>query len=139
MKKELSSSRFGAREMEVIRLVTRGKTNPEIARALHIARSTVATHLRNIMEKSGVSNRTDLTRLVVSQGLISLDETGQQPSVIKQVFELLLMLPDHELMWIMGCFNFATGLEPERVKEKILELLEKFKVDRQKGEVEING
>jgi DNA-binding CsgD family transcriptional regulator len=47
-----------AREREVLTWVARGKTNPEIARLLWLAPSTVAKHLENIYAKLGVKTRT---------------------------------------------------------------------------------
>ena len=51
-------SRLTAREREVLRLVERGRTNPEIARRLGIRRPTVARHLSNAMDKLGAESRT---------------------------------------------------------------------------------
>jgi DNA-binding NarL/FixJ family response regulator len=42
----------------VLRLVAAGKTNREIASALHISERTVARHLQNIFAKLSVSSRT---------------------------------------------------------------------------------
>jgi DNA-binding CsgD family transcriptional regulator len=47
-----------AREREVLAWVARGKTNPEIARLLWLAPSTVGKHLENVYAKLGVSTRT---------------------------------------------------------------------------------
>jgi DNA-binding CsgD family transcriptional regulator len=47
-----------AREREVLAWVARGKTNPEIARLLWLAPSTVRKHLENVYAKLGVSTRT---------------------------------------------------------------------------------
>jgi DNA-binding CsgD family transcriptional regulator len=47
-----------AREREVLAWVARGKTNPEIARLLCLAPSTVGKHLENIYAKLGVKTRT---------------------------------------------------------------------------------
>jgi DNA-binding NarL/FixJ family response regulator len=49
---------LSARELEVLRLVSDGRSNPEIARALFIGEATVKTHLQHVFEKLGVSDRT---------------------------------------------------------------------------------
>ena len=46
------------REKEVLHLVARGMTNPEIAAALFIAEATVKVHVHHILEKLGVRSRT---------------------------------------------------------------------------------
>ena len=47
-----------AREVEVLRLVARGRSNPEIAAALVLSEKTVARHLSNIFTKLDVTSRT---------------------------------------------------------------------------------
>lgn len=57
----LSPSRPGGlteREVEVLRLVASGRSNPEIARVLFLSEKTVARHLSNIFAKVDVSSRT---------------------------------------------------------------------------------
>jgi DNA-binding CsgD family transcriptional regulator len=50
-----------ARELQVLETIVAGKTSDEeIAEALFIAVSTAATHVRNILRKSGLSSRMDL-------------------------------------------------------------------------------
>jgi DNA-binding NarL/FixJ family response regulator len=46
------------REVEVLRLVASGRTNPEIAKVLFISEKTVSRHLTNIFTKIDVSSRT---------------------------------------------------------------------------------
>lgn len=58
------------RELEVLRLVARGVSNPEIADKLFITVNTVKTHIRNILEKLQVDNRTQAATYAVQQGLI---------------------------------------------------------------------
>ena len=55
------TNRLSAREVEVLRLIAAGKTNQEIADALFISLSTVATHVRNIFDKANVANRAEAT------------------------------------------------------------------------------
>jgi len=47
------------REWEVLELVAKGLTNPQIAEALSVSENTVKFHLQNIFQKLGVSNRTE--------------------------------------------------------------------------------
>lgn len=59
------------REMEVLRLVAHGVSNPDIADELFITVNTVKTHLRNILEKLQLENRTQAATYAVQKGLIS--------------------------------------------------------------------
>ena len=54
------------REIDVVRCVTEGKTNSEIAEELFISVRTVQNHLRSIFSKCGVHNRTSLSNRVLS-------------------------------------------------------------------------
>ena len=47
-----------AREVEVLRLVASGQSNPQIAAALFLSQKTVQRHLSNIFAKTGVTSRT---------------------------------------------------------------------------------
>jgi DNA-binding CsgD family transcriptional regulator len=57
------------REREVLRLVTLGRTNREIADGLFISHRTASTHVANILGKLGVSSRTEATAWAVREGL----------------------------------------------------------------------
>jgi predicted ATPase/DNA-binding NarL/FixJ family response regulator len=50
-------------ELEVVRLVVDGLTNPQIGARLFIGRATVKTHLSHVYGKLGVANRTELATL----------------------------------------------------------------------------
>ncbi len=52
------------REQEVIRLVSRGKTNREIADELFVSLQTVKLHVHNIYRKIGVKNRVQLSNFI---------------------------------------------------------------------------
>jgi PAS domain S-box-containing protein len=81
----LSTSRWGAgfrraveldpeprdlspRELEIVRLIARGETGPEIADELHIAHDTVRTHVSNAMRKVGARSRAHLVAKVLAEG-----------------------------------------------------------------------
>ena len=51
---------FTNRELEVLRELTTGKSNPEIARTLGISEYTVKAHVRALLQKTGLSSRTEL-------------------------------------------------------------------------------
>lgn len=59
------------RELEVLRLVAAGRSNPEIARDLFIGEATVKTHLIHVFEKLEVSDRTRAVTLALELGLLS--------------------------------------------------------------------
>ena len=54
------STDFTERELEVLRVMTKGASNQEIAQELCIAENTVKQHIRHMMEKSGCKSRTEL-------------------------------------------------------------------------------
>ncbi|MFJ4224019.1 response regulator [Microbacterium sp. NPDC089695] len=58
------------RELEVLRLVAAGRSNPEIARDLFIGEATVKTHLLHVFEKLGVSDRTRAVTLAIELGML---------------------------------------------------------------------
>ena len=57
------------REAEVLRLVSKGLKNGEIGEKLYISLNTVNTHIRNIFNKIGVSNRTETASYAIRVGL----------------------------------------------------------------------
>ncbi len=58
------------REMDVVRELAKGKTSKEIARALRISLHTVNAHRRNLLERTGLSNTTELVHRMVGLGWI---------------------------------------------------------------------
>jgi len=57
------------REREVLGLLCKGMTNPEIANQLSISRSTVKAHVSNILAKLGVTNRSEAIALAIEKKL----------------------------------------------------------------------
>jgi DNA-binding NarL/FixJ family response regulator len=62
------------REGEVLQLVAQGATNKEIGDSLFISENTVKTHLRNIMEKLHLANRSQAAAYAVKRGLVPYKE-----------------------------------------------------------------
>lgn len=63
-----------SREIEILQLVSQGKSNAEIAKELFIAEVTVRNHLSNIFKKTGFRNRTGASMAFTLAGLLSGEE-----------------------------------------------------------------
>lgn len=63
------------REKEILRLVTTGITNRQVAQQLSISVNTVKVHLRNIYTKLGAESRTEATMMAVREGWVSVPGT----------------------------------------------------------------
>ncbi|MEW9702018.1 response regulator transcription factor [Paenibacillus sp. SI8] len=59
---------FTAREQEVAALLVRGDTNSEIAAALFISDASVKKHVNAMLSKTGLRNRTQLTKTILEYG-----------------------------------------------------------------------
>jgi DNA-binding NarL/FixJ family response regulator len=59
------------RESEILRLVSEGHSNNELARMLWVTEQTVKFHLSNIYRKLDVSNRTEAGRWAQTHGLLN--------------------------------------------------------------------
>ena len=57
------------REREVLRLVSTGATNREIAEALFIGEATVKSHISNILGRLGLRDRTQAAMYARDHGL----------------------------------------------------------------------
>lgn len=60
------------REKEILKLIAEGKSSKQISIELHRAYGTIIRHRANIMEKLGVHDRVELTRLAIRAGLIEI-------------------------------------------------------------------
>ena len=56
-------------ELEVVKLVAEGLSNPDIAERLFVSRKTVTTHLTHVFAKLGVSSRSELASMATRQGV----------------------------------------------------------------------
>jgi DNA-binding CsgD family transcriptional regulator/pimeloyl-ACP methyl ester carboxylesterase len=60
---------LSARELNVLRLLAAGQSNPQIAEELGISRNTVAKHVTSIFAKSGAANRVEAATYAQRHGL----------------------------------------------------------------------
>jgi two-component system, NarL family, response regulator LiaR len=58
------------RELEVLKLMVEGRSNPEIAAALYLSPNTVKTHVRGIMNKLAVDDRVQAAVIALRAGLV---------------------------------------------------------------------
>jgi two-component system response regulator DevR len=65
-----SAGVLSERELEIVRPVARGATNPQVARELYLSESTVKFHLRTAMRKLGARDRTELVFKASELGLL---------------------------------------------------------------------
>ena len=68
----LSSEPLTGRELNVLQLLARGKSNKEIGVSLYISETTVKSHLRSIFRKLNVLSRTEAISVAGRRGLIRL-------------------------------------------------------------------
>lgn len=60
------------RELEVLRLMAKGMSNKEIARALWIGEATVKTHVSHVLHKLETTDRTQAVLLAIQSGLVDV-------------------------------------------------------------------
>lgn len=65
---------LSVREAEIVKLISTGLTNNEIAAKLYISVHTVSTHRKNILKKIGVNNSSELVLYAIKTGIISPNE-----------------------------------------------------------------
>jgi DNA-binding NarL/FixJ family response regulator len=66
--------RLSDREREVLAMLPRGLTNPDIGKALGISLGTVKTHLRTIFAKLDVADRSEAITIAAQRGILRLEE-----------------------------------------------------------------
>jgi DNA-binding NarL/FixJ family response regulator len=68
---EKTEAELTDREIDVLRLVAQGASNPQIAAELCITVNTVKSHLKNILTKLQLENRTQIAAYAVQSGLVA--------------------------------------------------------------------
>jgi NarL family two-component system response regulator LiaR len=74
VKEKPASDPLTVRELEVLRLISQGLSNKEIASRIFIAEWTVRTHVSNILSKLHLASRTQAALYALRSGLASLDD-----------------------------------------------------------------
>lgn len=60
------------RELDVLRLVAKGRSNKELAAAMFISEETVKTHMRTVFQKLGVHDRAGAVSVSLKRGIIRM-------------------------------------------------------------------
>jgi DNA-binding NarL/FixJ family response regulator len=68
----MNDDRLSERELDVLRLISRGEPNKGVARRLSISDQTVKVHVKSIFSKLGVCDRTHAVTVAVRRGLIDI-------------------------------------------------------------------
>jgi DNA-binding NarL/FixJ family response regulator len=77
-KTDNSSIKLSRREKEILDLISRGFSNPEISVKLSISQRTVERHRTNLLEKTGSKNSIRLIIYALKNNLISLNEENHR-------------------------------------------------------------
>jgi two-component system nitrate/nitrite response regulator NarL len=81
--RDTATDKLTPREREILALVGRGMSNPEIADRLVIAENTVKVHLRNILDKLQVHSRAQAAAIAAQAGLTGRIRPGDDPADIE--------------------------------------------------------
>lgn len=65
-----NTANLSGRELEVLKLMVEGLSNPEIAERLYLSPNTVKTHVRGIMNKLAVDDRVQAAVVALRSGLV---------------------------------------------------------------------
>ena len=68
----LGSEKLSERELQVLAQIAMGKRNKEIGAALGIAEDTVKMHVKNVLEKLEVNDRTEAVTVALRRGILHL-------------------------------------------------------------------
>lgn len=69
-------NKLSERETQILRLMTQGKLDEEIARELVLTEVTIRTHISRILSKLGLENRVQAALYGLRSGLVSISETS---------------------------------------------------------------
>jgi two-component system NarL family response regulator len=67
-----AAPQLSLRERQVLELIVKGQSNKEIGRSLGVAENTVKNHVKMVLEKLGVQDRTQAATLAIQRGMVRL-------------------------------------------------------------------
>ncbi len=76
---EANTFSLSPRENTILRLVSLGYTNKEIAEELFLSAHTVITHRKNIVHKLGIKSVSALTVYAIVNNIITIEELSSKP------------------------------------------------------------
>jgi DNA-binding NarL/FixJ family response regulator len=79
-RREATGLDVSTREQQVLELIAEGRSNRDIAGALHISEATVKNHVRRILEKLGAGSRTEALVIAARAGLVVVGQGSSSPS-----------------------------------------------------------
>jgi DNA-binding CsgD family transcriptional regulator len=74
------SMELSPRELTIVRLISMGLTNRQIAEKLFLSTHTVMTHRKNINSKLGIKSLSGLIIYAIVNNIITLEEAGSNPA-----------------------------------------------------------
>ena len=80
-------------EREVLTLLGRGRSNPEIAASLYVSEMTVKTHVQRILAKLGLRDRTQAVIFAYEAGVIQIGSHDQVARAQKNAGLLVVLWP----------------------------------------------
>lgn len=73
LSEHLGQESLTASEKRILEMIVKGLSNKEIAHGLSVSENTVKTHVKNIFDKIGVSDRTSAATTAIKRGLVRVD------------------------------------------------------------------
>ncbi len=72
LSENLAQEELTPAELKILQVIVEGQSNKEIAYNLEISENTVKTHVKNILGKLGVSDRTSAATVAIKRGLVRI-------------------------------------------------------------------
>jgi two-component system NarL family response regulator len=68
----IATRRLSEREIEVLTLISQGKSNKEVGHMLHVTEDTIKMHVKSILQKLQAQDRTQAVVIAIKRGFLSL-------------------------------------------------------------------